>query len=99
MSNVVTPSSSETDSFTDRPIASALSGCMYAGFVIAASVAMLLINAFVCLTAYSALPEYAPPEITSRIGQFFYFTAPVILMVVQWNLIDRVGRIFTKTES
>lgn len=70
---------------------------MYAAFVIAASVGMLLVNAFVCLTVYSALPEYAPPEIMSRVGQFFYFTAPVILMVVQWNLIDRVGRMFIKT--
>ncbi len=98
MSNVVTTGSGETDSFAERPITSALSGCMYAAFVISASVAMLLVNAFVCLTAYSALPEYAPPEVTARVGQFFYFTAPVILMVVQWNLIDRVSRIFARAE-
>lgn len=88
---------SETDSFTDRPLVSALSGCMYAGFVIGTSVLMLLVNAFACLTIHSAIPDYAPEEVMSRVEQFFYFTAPVVLMVLQWNLIDRVSRMFTKT--
>ncbi|HBE69088.1 MAG TPA: hypothetical protein DDW52_13140 [Planctomycetaceae bacterium] len=71
---------------------------MYAGFVIGVSVCMLLANAVVCLTVNSALPEYAPPEIQARVGQFFYFTAPVVLMVLQWHLIDRVGRMFARAE-
>ncbi|MCA9127637.1 MAG: hypothetical protein KDB22_11150 [Planctomycetales bacterium] len=82
----------ESDSFSERPLASALSGCFYAAFVIALSVGMLLTNALLCLTIYSIMPEFGPPELNQRVGQFFYFLAPVLLMVLEWHLIDRVRR-------
>lgn len=85
----------ETDSFTDRPFASALSGFFYATFVISISIAMLLVNALLCLTIYSAIPDYGPGELSARVGQFFYFVAPVVLMVLEWHLIDRVRRMFS----
>lgn len=88
------PEASEADALTERPVASALSGCLYAVFVISMSGGMLLINAFLCLTIYAALPKVESEEISSRIGQMFFFVAPVLLMVVEWNLLDRVQRLF-----
>ncbi len=87
------PALTDIDSFADRPVTSALSGLLYAAFVIAVSVGMLLLNALFCLTVYSSIPEYADEEIMDRVGQFFYFVAPVALMVVEWHLIDRIRRL------
>ncbi len=99
MANAVSSSQVDSDSFADRPITSALSGLFYAAIVITVSVCMLLVNALACLTIYSVIPPFAPKEIMDRIGQFFFFTAPLVLMLLEWNLVDRVGRIFTRTDA
>ena len=82
----------------ERSVAGALSGCMYATFIIVISGGMLLVNAFLCLTIYAALPKIESPEIAVRVEQMFYFVAPVLLMVVEWNLLDRVQRLFRNDE-
>ncbi|QDV21861.1 hypothetical protein [Aureliella helgolandensis] len=82
------------DSFTERPITSALSGCIYAAFVILVSSGMMLVNALFCLTIYSSLPSLGSPAISQRIGQLFYFIMPVALMIIEWNSIDRLTRLF-----
>lgn len=89
-----TRSSSKDDMFTERPVVSALSGCSYAVFVIGISALMLLVNALFCLTIYSVLPNSANEQIASRVGQLFYFIVPVLLMIVEWNVLDRLGRLF-----
>ncbi len=85
---------SEIDSFTERPITSSLSGCLYAAFVVFVSTGMLLVNAVLCLTIYAALPKYDNEQISSRIGQLFFFVAPILLLIVEWNLLDRLQRLF-----
>lgn len=90
--------SEDTDLFQDQPITSAFSGCMYATFVIGVSAALLLMNALLCLTVFSAMPQFSNAEIAARVGQVFYFIAPVILLIVEWNLIDRLQRLFSRTD-
>ena len=77
-----------------RRLANSLSGMLYAVFVVAMSGMMLFMNAILCLTIYSALPKYNNEQIASRIGQLFFFIVPVMLMVVEWNLLDRLQRLF-----
>lgn len=84
----------DNDSFAERPVQSALSGCFYVAFVVFISVGLLLINALLCVTIYSAIPKPNNDELTARIGQLFFFVAPVLLLIVQWNLLDRVQRLF-----
>lgn len=74
--------------------AGAMSSCLYVLFVISLSGGMMLMNAFLCLMIYSALPKFESQEISSRVGQMYFFIAPVLLMVVEWNLLDRVQRLF-----
>ncbi|MEZ6134024.1 MAG: hypothetical protein R3C53_03840 [Pirellulaceae bacterium] len=84
----------ERDSFSERPFASALSSWGYAAFVVAVSGGLLLVNAILCLTVYAAMPKYESKEISSAVGQMFFYVAPLVLLVVEWNLLDRVQRLF-----
>jgi hypothetical protein len=86
----------DSDTFSERPFASMLSGCMYAAFVIAFSCGMLAVNAFLCTAFYAALPKHESVEISSRVGQLYYFIVPIVLLVVEWNLLDRVQRLFQR---
>ncbi len=90
-SNGITPSG---DSVADRPLQSALSGCLYVAFVVAVSVFLLLVNALLCLTIYGAVPKPDNDALVSRVGQLFFFVAPVLLLIVEWNLLDRLQRLF-----
>lgn len=83
------------DLYTERPVASAMSGCLYATFVIAVSGAMLLVNAMLCLSIYSAFPKSDDLQIAPRLGQLFFFVAPVLLMILEWNLLDRLQRMLS----
>jgi len=87
------------DGSTQRPTTAALSGCLYATFVIVLSGGMLFVNAFLCLTIYAALPRVQSEDLAARIGQMFFFVAPVALMVVEWNLLDRVQRLFSQKST
>jgi glycine cleavage system regulatory protein len=86
----------QVDSFTERPVRSALSGCLYATFVVSVSVSLLLVNALLCLTIYGAIPKSGSEALTSRLGQLFFFVAPILLLLVQWNLLDRLQRLFNR---
>lgn len=86
----------QADSFTERPVRSALSGCLYAAFVVSVSVGLLLVNALLCLTIYGAIPKSGSEALISRLGQLFFFIAPVLLLIVQWNLLDRLQRLFSR---
>lgn len=84
----------ESDSFRERPVRSALSGCLYVGLVVVTSIGLLLVNALLCLTIYGAVPKPGNEELVARIGQMFFFVAPVLLLIVEWNLLDRLQRLF-----
>ena len=86
--------SNDRDSFSERPLTSALSGCLYAMFVVLISVAMLFVNALLCLTIYAAIPKSGNEEVMARIGQLFFFIAPLLLLILEWNLLDRLQRLF-----
>lgn len=87
---------SQPEFSAERSVANAFSGCLYAAFVVAASASMLLVNALLCLTIYAALPRYGNEDVASRIGQMFFFIAPVFLLIVEWNLLDRLQRLFRR---
>lgn len=89
----------DRDSFADRPVQSALSGCLYVTFVVMASVGMLLVNALLCLTIFGAIPKPDNEQLVARVGQLFFFIAPVLLLIVEWNLLDRLQRLFRSGSS
>jgi hypothetical protein len=80
----------------ESQVTAALSGCLYALFVIALSGCMLLVNSLLCLTIYAALPKFDNQELSSRLGQLFFFVTPIALLIVEWDLLDRVQRLFTE---
>ena len=82
----------------------ALSSLLYATYVVVMSAMMLVLNSVMCLSAHSALTLFGPewltenPTIYPRASQMFYFLAPVVLMVLEWKLLDRIQRLFNKEE-
>ncbi len=93
---------SESEAGTGIEFASLFSASLYAIFVVAVSALMLVLNAVLCLSAHTAILLFGPesitqnPEIAPRASQMFYFIAPVVLMVLEWNLLDRLFRLFDK---
>lgn len=81
-------------SLSERPIGSALSGCFYAFFVVALSVLLLLMNSSLCYAMYTAIYGDDKDEMTARLGQLFFFIAPLVLLIIEWNLLDRLQRLF-----
>ena len=82
------------DSGRERPLANVASGCLYAFYVVALSAGMLFVNALFCLTIYSAIPKIDDEQFAPRIGQLFFFTVPLIMLVIEWHLLDRLQRLF-----
>ena len=86
-------------------LSSAFSSCAYASYVVGVSALMLILNSVLCLSAHSALTLFGPewlmknPTIQPRASQMFYFLAPVILMVLEWNLLDRIQRLFRAEQA
>ncbi len=89
----------EYDLITERPIAHLASGCLYAFYIVALSGFMLFFNALVCLAVYSTIPKMAEEQIMSRIGQLIFFTLPLIMLLVEWHLLDRVQRLFRRNQA
>lgn len=85
-------------------IAPAASSLLYATYVVGVSAMMLIVNSIMCLSAHSALTLFGPewltknPTIYPRASQMFYFLAPVVLMVLEWNLLDRIQRLFNSEQ-
>ena len=86
-----------TDTAGERPLTSAASGCLYAGFVVAISAGLLFLNALLCLTVYAVLPKSGDENVIARAGQMFFFIVPVLLLVVEWHLLDRIQRLFRRS--
>ncbi|MFN3190051.1 MAG: hypothetical protein ACE361_05965 [Aureliella sp.] len=86
----------QLDVVTERPVASVASGCLYAFYVVGLSAGLLFVNALVCLAIYSAVPKFGDDQIAPRIGQLVFFTLPLIMLLVEWNLLDRLQRLFRR---
>lgn len=77
----------------------------YAVYVMILSGMMLVLNAVLCLSAHSAFEQFGPDELTKnavvapRAGQLFFFIVPVLLLVLEWNLLDRLGNLFRRDED
>ena len=90
---------------TQAVLTSALASCTYAAYVVGVSALMLILNSVLCLSAHSALSLFGPewlmknPVVQPRASQMFYFLAPVVLMLVEWNLLDRIQRLFSAEQS
>ncbi len=82
-----------------------VSNLLFATYVVIVSAMMLIVNALMCLSAHSALTLFGPewltknPNIYPRASQMFYFLAPVVLMVLEWNLLDRIQRLFNSEQQ
>lgn len=76
-------------------MANVASGCLYACYVVLLSSGMLFLNALFCLAAFAAIPK-PDDQTTSRIGQLFFFVVPVLMLIVEWNLLDRLQRLFRR---
>ena len=84
----------ELEAASERPVASAASGCLYATYVTSVSAGLLFLNAIFCLTVFASLPIDHEDEMVARVGQMFFFIVPIVLLIVEWNLFDRVRRLF-----
>ena len=79
-----------------------LGGCGYVLGILTLTVVMLIVNAIVCLSVHSALISFGPSQIVQNpglapyLGQLFFFLMPVLLTVLQWNLLDRLNQIFRR---
>ncbi len=85
-----------SDSFTQRPLRNTLSVCLYIAFVVGVSAGLLFLNALLCLTIYAAVPKPRSEPLALQLGQVFFFVAPILLLLVQWNLLDRLQRLFDR---
>lgn len=83
-------------------LATSLSGCAFLLFVLLITTGMLIVNAVVCLSVHTAFMTFGPaaivnnPSLAPYIGQLFYFLVPVLLTIIQWNLLDRLNRLFRR---
>ena len=84
----------ERNAAAERPLANIASGCLYAIYVVSLSAAMLFVNALFCLTIYSAVPKPENEQFAPRVGQLFFFTVPLIMLIVEWHVLDRLQRLF-----
>lgn len=78
----------------ETPLVNITSGCLYAVYVVGLSAGMLFLNALFCLMIYSLLPKPDNEQMASRVGQLFFFIVPLVMLIVEWNLLDRVRRLF-----
>ncbi len=96
---------SRTQAPTQSMFVAALSSSAYATYIVGMSALMLILNSVLCLSAHSAFTLFGPewltknPAVQPRASQMFYFLAPVVLMVVEWNLLDRIQRLFNADKN
>lgn len=89
----------QLDTVTERPLISVTSGCLYAFFVVGLSATLLFLNALACLAAYPYFPSVGDEQIGAKLGQLFFFMVPLIMLIVEWHLIDRLQRMFRSNKT
>ncbi len=79
-----------------------ISNLLYLSFVLLATTAMLIINAVVCMSMFSVFVDLGPETVMKNqslaphLRQLFYFVVPVVLTILEWNLFDRLNRLFRR---
>ncbi len=86
--------SEPSNSLRETPLANIASGCLYAVYVVGLSAGLLFLNSLFCTMVYAFVPKLSNEQMASRAGQLFFFVVPLILLIVEWNLLDRVRRLF-----
>lgn len=73
------------------------SGCLYVlGLTLVAS-ALLFVNGGMVLAVFRSLSHLLPSSFSDqRIVQFVLFVAPVLLLVLQWMMLDVVMRVIRR---
>ncbi|MEM7558846.1 MAG: hypothetical protein AAF394_06970 [Planctomycetota bacterium] len=89
----------QIDVVTERPVVSVVSGCMYAVMVVVVSGGMLFLNTLFCIAIYGLIPKVANEQVASGVGQLMFFSVPLILLVVEWHLVDRIQRLFRSSAT
>jgi hypothetical protein len=87
---------SMVDSDAEPDYTGAFSAALYAGFVLAVSLAMLFLNSMLCVVIYAALPKMGGNTLAIAIQQLMYYLAPVFLTFLQWYLVDVVTRLIRR---
>ena len=73
-------------------------GCGYLVFVCLTACVLLVVNAIVIRAMYEGLPPETPPVVKDpRFGRAVLFVGPILLLVVEWTLIDRLKDLFAKS--
>lgn len=73
-------------------------GCGYLIWVCVLACLLLVVNAVVVRAFYVSLLPAAPPVVAHpRFGRAVLFVGPVLLLVFQWLLIDRLADVFAKS--
>lgn len=96
------PTDNANESSDDEPgsLATSLTGCAYLLFLLAITTGMLITNAIVCLSIHSMFMSFGPAwladnaSLAPHVGQLFFFLVPIVLTILQWNLLDRLDRMF-----
>lgn len=102
LSPLQAPESRPTSGAEPNYWSTSLGGCAYVLGILVFSVIMLIVNAIVCLSVYSALVSFGPPQVFNNpgispyIGQLFFFVMPILLTLLQWNLLDRLNQLFRR---
>ena len=98
------PMGNGNESSAEEPnaLATSLSGCAYLFVLLAITTGMLIVNAIVCLSIHSVFMTFGPSwlvdnaSIAPHVGQLFFFVVPILLTILQWNLLDRLDRLFRR---
>ena len=82
-------------------LATSLSGCAYLLMVLSITTGMLIVNAIVCLSIHSAIMRMSSEwlgeaPLAPHLGQLFFFLVPILLTIIQWDLLDRLDRLFRR---
>lgn len=88
---------------TKHVFTQSMPGCAFVFLTISVTAFMLVINAVLCLSIHSTIRTHAQtlfadnPNVANPISQLFFFIGPTLLTIIQWNLLDRIIRLFRTT--
>lgn len=73
-------------------------GCGYLLLVCLIACVLLVVNAIVVRAIYVSYLPNAPPMVAhERFGRAVLFIGPIVLLVIEWTLIDRIIDFFAKS--
>ncbi len=75
-----------------------LAGCGFILYTLSVTALMLLVNSVICVSLHTAFRNVAPElftdhaQIATPASQMFFFLAPIVLLIIEWNWLDRFSR-------